>query len=242
MKHRTPFVKLTTFLLDLLFPKQCLGCQKDDAYLCKECSESIPINKKLTCYNCGKITPGGECCPACKNRRPSPLAGLLLASEAENALLHQIIYKFKYNFIKELSQPLGKILIKFLETIPQFKKQNILLISVPLSRRRLHWRGFNQAQLLAAEVQRHFSFPIGENILKRSRHTRPQMEIKDAQSRRQAIKGAFKSILPYSETLKDKIIILVDDVATTTATLEECAKALRPLKPRKIFGLVLCRG
>lgn len=239
------FTKLTTFLLDLIFPKHCLGCHQYGVYLCDNCFASIPINQKLSCYQCGKITDYGKLCLTCKNKDHPALDGLLIATDSGSDLLHQLIYKFKYNFITELSLPLGNILINFLENnqniLSGFTKEKTILIPVPLSRRRLRWRGFNQSQLLAKEFQKRFGFALEDNVLVRSRHTRPQMEIKDASERRQTIQGAFKLSLP-KEDLKNKILVLVDDIATTVATLEECAKALKPLGPKKIFGFVLCRG
>lgn len=217
------------FIIDVFFPKHCLGCHKDGAYLCQDCFELIPINNNLIF----------------EHQQYSNLNGLWVASDSDNPLLHQMIYKFKYNFVFELSAALGKILIKFLENYSpmlQLPKQNLVIIPVPLSKRRMRWRGFNQAEILAKELEKHFHIPVNSDILKRPHHGRPQMEIKNALTRRQSIKGAFKLSPLWKGNLKNNIIILIDDIATTTATLQECAKILKPLKPKNIFGLVLCRG
>jgi ComF family protein len=175
------------------------------------------------------------------------LDGLLVASEWDNPLLKQLIYAYKYSFVQELAAPLSMIIgeylkVNFLDIEP---RQEMVLISVPLHPRRLAWRDFDQAELLAKTVSQISSVPFAEKVLIRHRYTLPQADIHDQAARRSNIKNAFslaKNYSPNSNPLKDKIIILVDDVATTGATFQECVKVLKPLSPREIWGLVVARG
>ena len=248
--------KLINWILDLLFPKFCLGCQKEGFYICPDCFKKIEINKFSNCFICGRRWPNNSVCSTCQ--RKTKLTGLLIASSWENPLLRQIIYEYKYRFIKDLSIPLSNLLIIFLNHSGFFTQHlpldinSYILIPVPLHKRRLIWRGFNQAELLAKQLNKHLKIPMINNLIIRSRHTRPQMDIKDQKERRENIKQAFKwspafkqKILSHSKgwsPITGKIVILIDDVCTTGSTLEECAKILKPLKTKEIWGLVLARG
>lgn len=240
--------KIAKHILDILFPKYCLGCNKEAFYLCPTCLDKIPAQKSITCFICGRRSPTGESCQNCRHKNRFSLNGLLVASDWNSSLLRQVIYEYKYHFIKELSKPLSEIMIKFLETyaLRNLKTDEIILIPVPLHPRRFLWRGFNQAEILAQKIGGYFDLTTANNILTRPRHTFPQADIKDQKERKINVKSAFalskKHTRKNSDFLKNKVIILVDDVCTTASTLEECARALKPLKPKKIWGLVVARG
>lgn len=263
------FVKIRDFILDFLFPKHCLGCQKEGSFICANCFGNIEINQFSTCFICSKRSVDNRVCPDCKKK--TKLAGILIASSWDNLLLRQLIYEYKYRFIQDISKPLSQLLIDFLKTTNLYYQpiDEILLIPVPLHNVRLYWRGFNQAEFLAKEISNYFNMPMVK-LLERKRNTRPQVEIKKQKERKKNIESAFElnknyvSFLPASLKLqrgerkqestsvsldsehtnkfKNKIIILIDDITTTGSTLEECAKILKQLKPKEIWGLVLARG
>jgi len=230
--------------LDIIFPKYCLGCGQEGSYLCFKCSLAIPLQKSITCFFCDHRSPTGYVCRKCRRKHHPALAGLLVASHWNNLLLRQIIYEYKYRFIKELSEPLSKIMINFLENIKltNWQTDQLILVPVPLHPRRILWRGFNQAEILAKEIGRHFNLPSIADTLIRQRHTLPQMDIHDQIKRSKNVAAAFALSEKKSVSLKNKVVILVDDICTTGSTLEECAKALKPLKPKEIWGLVIARG
>lgn len=236
--------KLTSFTLDLLFPKYCLGCGTEGFYICPDCFNKIKLNEFSKCYICGRRTAENRPCFACEKK--AKLNGLLVAADWEDKVLREIVYQFKYKFIQELSHPLSQTLINF---ITKYNKtllniHNILLIPVPLHQKRFAWRGFNQSELLTNKIGGHFNWPV-RSLLKRTRHAPPQVEIADQKLRKQNIEHSF--LLTYGQEhsrsiVNGKIIIIIDDVCTTGSTLEECAKVLRPLKPKEIWGLALARG
>lgn len=253
--HLFMISKIREFILDLLFPKFCLGCQKEGFYICPQCLAKIEINKFSNCFICGKRTPDNQVCSTCQ--RKTKLTGLLIASSWENLLLRQIIYEYKYRFIKDLSIPLSELLVIFLNHSGFFTQHLPLdvdfyiLIPVPLHKRRLIWRGFNQAELLAKQLNKYLKIPLVNNLIIRSRHTPPQMDINDKSERIKNISDAFQLNPEFNRhnnqpltcpQVRGKIIILIDDVCTTGSTLEECAKILKPLKPKEIWGLVIARG
>jgi ComF family protein len=128
-----------------------------------------------------------------------------------------------------------------------------LVVPIPLHKRRLRWRGFNQSELLANYISENLTpgmeIPVLNDILIRKKHTTPQMQVKKYSERKENIKDAFE-IYPVKSAggsaekfkrIKNKNILLVDDVATTGATLNECAKTLKQSGAKKVFALVLAR-
>ncbi len=218
---------MINFILDLLFPIHCLGCGKENCqgFICPICFKQIPLNKKLPL----KFNDKGN------------LTGLIVASYYNYPLVKQAVHRYKYDFIKDLSKPLGQLMVKRLNRFSDFlDKDNSILIPVPLHKKRLRWRGFNQAELLAIEIGKQLDIPVVNDLLARTKYSIPQVKIKTSSERQQNIKQAFT--LRSEPRFSDKTIILIDDIATTGATLKECAKALKPLKPKEIWGLVIARG
>ncbi|MBU3901033.1 hypothetical protein KKF25_00055, partial [Patescibacteria group bacterium] len=176
--------KTLNWCLDLLFPKHCLGCGQEGFYLCADCNASLPTLFSANCFICGRRSPTGYACDNCRREKHSALAGILVAADWNNLLLRQIIYEYKYRLVKELAVPLAELIITFWERMNFVNLLNcsnveMILIPVPLHGRRLAWRGFNQAEVLAQKIGDHFKITLVKNILVRSRHTLPQREIKD---------------------------------------------------------------
>lgn len=231
------------WLADVIFPKFCLNCNQEGQHVCPDCFNKIKINSFPICYKCEKRSLNSKTCLKC--RQKTSLNGLIVAGLWEDELLRQIIYEFKYRFIKEIRKELSQTLIKSIKMNYQTLLNNDSIITfVPLNKRRQIWRGFNQAELLAEDAANYFKLPH-ISLLERKRNTSPQAEIKSQNERKNNMKHAFslKEITNYPLSFfKDKTIILVDDVCTTGATLEECTKTLKILKPKEIWGLVLARG
>jgi len=234
------FAKISNFILDLLFPKTCINCGKEGFYICQKCFEKIELNNLSVCYICNRHTLDNYVCQECKSK--TKLTGMLIASHWENELLRQLIYEYKYRFIKEISRPLSQILINHIKMHNKrlLNIDNLFVSFVPLHKKRIHWRGFNQAELLAKELCSCLSVPFG-NLLVKQKNTFPQAEIKKQKDRQKNIEQAF-FLIHNPPALEGKNVLLIDDICTTGATLEECAKTLKPLKPKEIWGLVLARG
>jgi len=112
-----------------------------------------------------------------------------------------------------------------------------LIVPVPLHVDRLGERGYNQAALLTRELSERSGLPVEEGSLVRIRETVPQVALK-ADERRKNVRGAFRV---RGEKLKDRQVLLIDDVSTTGATLEACAEALHEKGARSVWALVLAR-
>ncbi len=218
------------FFLDLLFPIKCLSCGREKEFVCQKCLESVAVSKE---------TPFEAISQA------SSLDGLLIAGYYENPLLRKMIHSFKYDFIKDLAGPISFLMVKRIEEYPFLiaEKESVFLVPVPLHKKRLRWRGFNQAALLAQEISLKTNIKTADNILLRHKYDVPQAKTGNSQQRKENIKNSFSLMKRQPNfSFADKTFILVDDVAATCGTLEECALPLKELRPRKIIGLVAAKG
>lgn len=229
------------FFLDLLFPIFCLGCKKEGTWLCQDCLSKIKLNKKQTCPSCGHETFFGEFCEVCS--AAFKLNGIITASSYKNELLKSAIHTFKYRFAEDLALPLAEILIDALLENKIFlnllDSKNTIIVPVPLHKRRYLWRGFNQAELLGREIGKKFGLLTLNNFIVRTKNTTPQTQL-NILERKENILGAFSC--PRPDLVTEKNVVLIDDVTTTCATLEECAKTLYGGRPRQVWGLVLAKG
>lgn len=163
------------------------------------------------------------------------LDGVWVSADYEDEVLRQLIHFFKYQYVTELAPILADIVISALP----LQTENWFLASVPLHRKRLLERGFNQAELLVGEISQRKNWPLLVNILYRCRHVKPQVKFK-REKRLVNIKDAF-ACRPNAD-LTGKNILLVDDVMTTGATLSECAKVLKQNGANQVRGLVIAHG
>ena len=235
----TVFHEIRKLALDTLFPIRCIGCQKEGVWLCAACFSRIIIKNEHVCGVCEKmITPDGRTCHACKKK--SALDGLIVATSYTNSFVSSAIHFYKYRFIPDLHVSLSSLLVK------AFQKTDIplpdIIIPIPLHPRRLRWRGFNQSFLLAGYLSEsllpQFKITLKECLV-RNRYTPPQMEIKNYHSRKQNLDGAFS--MAIKENVKNKTVLLVDDVATTGSTIFECAKVLKNAGTKEVFAIVIAR-
>jgi len=234
--------KIKTFLLDTFFPIFCLGCEAYGEYLCDDCLQTFPRRIHQRCPTClRKITPRGETCFDCSHK--NALDGLFAASNYRFSLVSLSIHTFKYQFISTLASPLGNWLGERIREIDMPLPD--LFIPVPLHPRRLRFRGFNQSALLAKifidTLAPGFDNALLENILIRTRYTKPQMKTHTKEERLSNLSHAF-AIKPAGIPLvQGKSIWLIDDVSTTGTTLEECALVLKEAGAKNVFGIVLAR-
>jgi ComF family protein len=151
--------------------------------------------------------------------------------------LRQLVQKFKYGRKVSLGKPLGRLMAQGCEEF--LKGCHVdLIVPVPLHPKRLRWRGFNQSLLLARQVSRLYEVPIDPFVLCRDRETAPQTQLTEDERRRN-VRGAF-AIRPV-KSLKGKSLLLVDDVYTSGATVNECSRVLVRGGAKEVYVLTLAR-
>jgi len=217
-------MSLKSFLLDLLFPVECLGCGRESAWLCLACSKKLKFGTDHKTLNL--TTPF--------------LDRIFIAGDYDDPLLKELIKKFKYHFLASLAEPLGQFLIFFWQgqlALINPLPDKTLLVPMPLAKKRLRWRGFNQAEMLARKLSAAFPYSLCQD-LKRKKYSRPQAGLSENE-RALNIKNSF---FWTGDTLNGQTIILLDDVLTTGATLNEAARVLKEAGAARIYALVLAKG
>jgi len=229
-------VRIKDFILDLIFPKFCLGCgQEGGAWLCWECLKKILPVQTQVCPACGKIAEQGKFCRPC--RVPS-LSGIIVAGYYEEGSLKEIIHNFKYNAVRELGELLGTMMTTSLEENFSMNK-DFLITAVPLHFLRRAKRGYNQSEILAEIIASRLNLEKNFKTLYKFRGTTAQVQT-SGKERLKNIKNSFK--INKKIRLSGRRIILVDDVATTGATLQECARLLKKAGAKEVWGLVAAKG
>lgn len=235
-------------LLDTLFPIHCVGCGIFGAYLCPDCCARLPRRLRQRCPSCHKATtPRGEVCFACRDGAPRTarfsLDGLFAASYYRDHLLAEVVHTYKYRFIASLSLPLGRWLGGRLTEINLPLPD--LYLAVPLHKRRLRYRGFNQSALLVDVLADTLTPSDGVRVLPdclwRVRATKPQIKTNSREERQANLNDAFRVAPDKIPLVRGQNIWLIDDVATTGATLEECARVLKASGAQSVWGIVLAR-
>lgn len=167
----------------------------------------------------------------------------IISSIVYKGIVKKLLYQFKYRpYLSDLKVILGKLLYEGLiqqEALEKFiSGKNVWITSVPLHKSRERMRGYNQSDLLAKELSRALNIGYVPNILGRIKATKPQFELKK-EERKKNILGAFSLNKKFQKDIKGKQIILVDDIATTGSTLQECGKILKQGGAEKVLGVTL---
>lgn len=238
------------FLLDWLYPPRCRFCRErifgaDEECFCSGCFEKIRLVRHPLCSRCGRpfFDAAGEdhVCGVCLTRQPyffRARAWACYPSDGlENHPLREVIRRFKYGRKVSLGRPLARLMAKGSGEF--FKETSFdLVIPVPLHPKRLRWRGFNQAVILAREVGRLWKVPVDPFLLLRSRETPPQTELREDE-RRKNVRRAFQ--VNSQRSVRGKRLLLVDDIYTSGATVNECSRALLRAGAKEIHVLTLAR-
>lgn len=217
-----------------------MGCGKAGSYFCADCATGAR-RSYFICPECKDASLGGVVHLGCKRRQG--IDGLYAAWRYEGAV-RMAIAEYKFKFVRGLSEDLIKEavlqvlsdsrsepFVDFLESRPVFS-------GIPLFGMRERWRGFNQADLLAEKLASEFRGEFLPGILRRTRFTSQQAELR-RDVRQANIEGAFK--LSLSVRLQGANVVLIDDVWTTGATMKEVVEVLKRGGVEKVWGFVLAR-
>ncbi|MCK9463706.1 MAG: ComF family protein [Proteobacteria bacterium] len=237
-------LRLISSAADLLWPPRCAACDApirlagvdaERAAFCEACSSSLVRAASPRCPRCGlsfEADGGDHLCGRCL-AEPPPFESLS-ARYAYGGALSAAITRFKYGPAPWLAAPLARLLAEGLAHAGPID----LVVPVPLHPRRLRARGFNQAALLASRLPRAIGAPLDTGLLRREVDTPHQAGLTAAR-RRDALAGVFRA-RPCGR-LRGARVLLVDDVATTTATVRSAAAALVAAGAGAVSVLCLAR-
>jgi ComF family protein len=218
--------------LDLLYPPRCALCKRIKEFLCETCSNSLARARPWRCDACW-LPLRGAGCDTCAEH-PSSLDRLRSVFRYEGDV-RRLVHAFKFGGESSLGRTLAGHLRYCYE---EHGLETDMVTSVPLTTLRRRHRGYNQASLMARELAHELNQPFAE-VLRRRGNAGPQARSKTAEERRSNVIGAF---LPGGRAdVAGLRVLLVDDVATTGATLSACAGVLKSLGAAQVVGLTLAR-
>ncbi len=225
---------LASAAIDLLFPKRCVGCDREGAFLCQECLADLPRLEPPFCFLCGQ--PGRLMMRLCLScwERPLEIDGIRAPYRMDGAV-REAVHALKYQYVRALAPTLGHLLAEF---VVSSDLSADVLVPVPLHPRRERNRGYNQSSLLARETGKIVGLPVEDRSLRRLRATASQAQSADQEERRANVADAFAA---EAALVQGRRVLLVDDVCTTGATLEACAMALKEAGAVSVWGLALAR-
>ena len=219
--------------LDILYPPYCGGCERRGKRWCESCQNETHIISPPICNRCGHPEDVQGICINCASTPPI-FTGLRSWAEYEGSLRNAII---RLKYYRDIS--LGEVLSRYLaECIINIGWKVNMVVPVPLGVARLTERGYNQAALLAMPLALSTEIQYKPNVLKRIIETRTQVGLTFEQ-RKVNVEGAF---IADAHQVANKRILLVDDVATSGATLDACASALLIAGATDVYGLTLARA
>jgi len=219
-------------LLDFVLPPRCGGCRIVGSWLCGRCRNRIRRLEEPLCRRCGVELDSARRDCGCGARLRS-LTRLRSAVAYEGPVEHAV-HRFKYEGWRRLAVPLAALVAERLAVEGVSARW---VVAVPLHPKRQRQRGFNQAELLAREVREQLVIGAPPGVLVRTRATPPQVG-HDRRRRFENVLGAFEW---NGGPLAGESILLIDDVATTGATLDACASALRNAGSGPVTGVSVAR-
>jgi len=218
--------------VDLIYPPVCCTCGGIGKLICDGCYSQIAFIQNPGCIFCGEPLKSGSICKRCKQQ--TPYFSRLRSFGYYSGPLRDAIVSLKYH----RNIGLGSFFAPTLCEIIFKEKWNIdLITAIPLSSNRKKERGYNQAEILAKPIARKMNLPYSDKSVHRKKHTNSQVGL-SVKERKLNMKDAFNA---DPQVVKDKTILLIDDVATTGATMDACAKALRDAGCHQVFGLTLAK-
>lgn len=214
---------LYKLLLEIIWPTKCVSCGKSGKLVCDKCFLKIKIEKKAS------------------DQKINFIKSLYVATDLDQVVLQRCIYYYKYHGVREVGIYLNEVFGQYLNNL----QDNFFdlscydgVVCVPLSKRRYRYRGFNQSEILAKYVSHYLEIDFLPNILKRKYSNKNQVDL-DPARRLLNVKDKISFSDDYS--LKDKTILLIDDIVTTGSTLAECARVLKKHGAKRVDGLVLAK-
>lgn len=238
-------VRMKTAGLDMLFSRSCEGCgvsmTGEGGSLCWDCQTSVSWVQMPFCERCGDPVAGlvsdAYECAWC--RKSNPAFDWARSAVRYDGLAKTCLRRFKYNVGFWLMNNLVDWLVALWKTCPPDVREADAMAPVPLYPRRRRERGYNQSAMLAEALAQRMGIPFRPGLLRRIRSTPSQTRLTAAQ-RVHNVRGVFS--VPWPRRVRGARIVLVDDVMTTGATVNECARMLRAAGAASVMVVTVARG
>ncbi len=219
--------------LDLIYPPVCGGCGQPGSRWCKDCQRNVQPLVEPVCEVCGISMDGSGLCADCQRARPR--YRILRSWSVFDNPVRNALHKLKYRRDMALGDALAAQLSEFAMGL---KWPVEMIIPVPLGKKRSQERGYNQVSLIARPLALAAGMAFASDGLTRVRETRSQVGL-TKKERRANVNGAFQAT---GTRVNGRVVLLMDDVATTGSTLSSCAEALYAAGARDVFALTVSRA
>lgn len=219
--------------LDWLFPPACGGCGKPATRWCLDCQKKVQIITGILCSHCG--LPQGDPGPCERCQQKSPGFKFLRSWAVFEKPLQGALHRLKYRRDFGIGEALATQMLAFVRDL---NWPVDTLLPIPLGRKRLKERGYNQVAMVAIPLSIQLGLDYHPNVLIRARETRSQVGL-SANERQENVREAFSA---DRKKVHGRNILLVDDVSTTGATLSSAAEALYAAGARDVFALTIARA
>ena len=231
--------KIPGMLLDAIYPPICPICNEivpAGKLICPACERLLSYVEEPICAKCGKPVDDDESlCRDCA--RGGHVYDEGRAVFIYDEYMSKSMYRFKYNGKQEYARFYGRCMYECLG--PFIKSRNIeAIVPVPVHKKRLYERGYNQAYLLAKELSKRLEIPVCDHLVIRKTATKVQKNL-SAASRQNNLKKAF---IASGNVVKYKSVLIVDDIYTTGSTVDAVSAALKQGGVRKVYFVTLCIG
>lgn len=211
--------KALIFLLQILYPKQCLICGKlEQDTICSKCYNTLKIEAKVEQY---------------KNKTFNKHLYIF----KYEGKIRNLIIDYKFNDKPYLNELFAKIILKNEKICRKIKKYDII-IPVPIHKKRKNERGYNQSELIARKLAKNLNVELVTDSLIKQKNTLPQSTL-SKKRREENVKTVYK--IQNKQKIENKKIILLDDIYTTGATAEECSKILKQNGAKEILVLTIAK-
>lgn len=221
-------MRLFENLINLIAPLHCLYCDAEGAVMCEACLSSELVNLPSCCFSCSKLSANFATCPACS--RHSSLRAVWSVCDYSSSA-SSIIRSYKYDSTREVSKTVVQEMLKVLPVV------NFLVTNIPTDSRRVRQRGFDHCALIAKEIAKRRNL-LYDPLLYRTKSIHQVGATKSERIRQ--TKDLFQ--VKNKNFLRDKTVLLIDDVATTGATMQSAARVLRDNGAKEIYGLVFAKN
>jgi len=234
--------KILNYFINFFFPKVCSCCNKNlsvkyNGAICINCLNNLPKNEGLKCSVCDVQIQKQQHCYDCLHNKN--YFDFIKAPYKYEKSIKMLIHNFKYSnrffLAKDFSCAMVDVILK-----NQWDKQVDIVIPVPLFWTRKIFRGYNQADLLAKEISKKINIKINNKILVRKFYTKAQFAL-NRKARQENLQKSFYIRKKYNDIIKNKNVLLVDDIVTTCATVNSCAKLLKQAGAKKVFVISIAR-
>ena len=239
MALRSILSATTRMFLDTLFPIMCVKCGMEGEWLCRSCAVAIPLKTRETCFVCKEPSRAWRTCYSCRSL--CTLSGVIGFFEYSEDIIKTILKIAKYGFVKDILPPLLRVIAPYVTPVVEvldLDPRAVLLVPVPLHPRRLRERGFNQSEIIAKAFALASGATFSSTLTRRG--MRPPQASLDAFDRARNIRKTFTCSDPAS--VRGRLVFIIDDVATTGSTLDECGRVLKNAGAAEVWGIVLARG